>query len=64
MLSIKEREFIESARATGASDLRIMFKYVLPLCISPLLIRFTGGLASTTLAQASLSFLVSASTGS
>lgn len=57
VLSIKEREFIESARATGASDLRIMFKYILPLCISPLLIRFTGGLASTTLTQASLSFL-------
>lgn len=57
VLSIKERELVESARAMGASDLRIMFKYILPLCVSPMVIRFTGGLSATTLTQASLSFL-------
>ena len=57
VLAIKEREHVESARAMGASDSRIIFKYILPLCFSPIIIRFTGGLASTTLTQASLSFL-------
>ena len=57
VLSIKEKEHIECARASGASNLRIMFKYVLPLCTSPLIIRFTSGLGSTILTQASLSFL-------
>jgi ABC-type dipeptide/oligopeptide/nickel transport system permease subunit len=57
VLSIKEKEHVESAKASGASDLRIMFKYVLPLSFSQLIIRFTSGLASTCLTQASLSFL-------
>ena len=57
VLSIKEKEHIECARASGASNLRIMFKYVLPLCSSPLIIRFTSGLGATILTQASLSFL-------
>ena len=57
VLSIKEKEHVESARASGSSDLRIMFKSILPLCSSQLIIRFTSGLASTCLSQASLSFL-------
>ncbi|MBO5517366.1 MAG: ABC transporter permease [Firmicutes bacterium] len=57
VLSIKEKEHIECARSSGASNLRIMIKYVLPLCLSPLIIRFTSGLGFTILTQASLSFL-------
>lgn len=57
VLSIKEKEHIECAKASGASNSRIIFKYVLPLCSSPLIIRFTSGLSSTILTQASLSFL-------
>ena len=57
VLSIKEQEHVECARASGASNLRIIFKYILPLCTSPLIIRFTGGLSGTILTQASLSFL-------
>ena len=57
VLSIKEKEHIECARASGAANIRIMFKYVLPLCSSPLIIRFTSGLGVTILTQASLSFL-------
>ena len=57
VLSIREKEFVECAKASGASNLRIMFKYILPLCSSPLIIRFTSGLGSTILTQASLSFL-------
>ena len=57
VLSIKEKEHIECARASGASNFRIIFKYVFPLSLSPLIIRFTSGLSSTILTQASLSFL-------
>ena len=57
VLSIREKEFVECAKASGASSGRIMFKYILPQCFSPLIIRFTNGLGSTILTQASLSFL-------
>ena len=57
VLSIKESEHVESARAMGATDLRIMFRYILPLCVSPLIIRFTATMASAILTEASLSFL-------
>lgn len=57
VLSIKEKEFVECAKASGASSARIMFKYILPQCASPLIIRFTSGLGSTILTQASLAFL-------
>lgn len=57
VLSIKESEHVESARAMGASDFRIIFKYILPLCMSPLIIRFTSSMASAILTEASLSFL-------
>lgn len=57
VLSIKEKEHVECAKASGASNLRIMFKYVLPLCYSPLIIRFTSGLGGAILSQASLAFL-------
>lgn len=57
VLSIKESEHVESAVAMGASDLRIIFKYVLPLCVSPLIIRFTATMASAILTETSLSFL-------
>lgn len=57
VLSIKESEHVESARAMGATDGRIMFRYILPLCVSPLIIRFTTTMASAILTEASLSFL-------
>lgn len=57
VLSIKEQEYIESAKASGASNFRIIFKYILPLCYSPLIIRFTNGLSATILTQSTLSFL-------
>lgn len=57
VLSIKEKEFVECAKASGASNLRVMFKYILPQCLSPLIIRFTSGLGGAILSQASLAFL-------
>ena len=57
VLSLKEKEFVECARACGASDVRIIFKHILPQCTSPLIIRFTSGLGGAILSQASLAFL-------
>ena len=57
VLSIKEKEHVECAKASGASNVRIMFKYILPMCTSPLIIRFTSGLGGAILSQSSLAFL-------
>lgn len=57
VISIKEYEHVEAARAMGASDGRIIFKYIMPLCISPLIIRLTLMMALTVLSEASLTFL-------
>lgn len=57
VLSVKEQPHVEAARSMGASDLRIMMQYILPLCASPLIIRFTITCASAILSEASLSFL-------
>ncbi len=56
-ISARQYEHVEAARAMGASDFRIMFKYILPLCISPLIIRLTLIMALTVLNEASLTFL-------
>jgi ABC-type dipeptide/oligopeptide/nickel transport system permease subunit len=57
VISAKQYEHVEAARAMGASNMRIMFKYILPLCISPLIVRLTLCMALTVLNEASLTFL-------
>jgi len=57
VISAKQYEHVEAARAMGASNSRIMFKYILPLCISPLIVRLTLTMALTVLNEASLTFL-------
>lgn len=57
VISAKELEHVEAARAMGASDVRIMLQYIFPLCISPLIIRLTLTMALTVLNEASLTFL-------
>lgn len=57
VISAKQFEHVEAARAMGASDLRIMYKYILPLCVSPLIVRLTLTMALTVLNEASLTFL-------
>lgn len=56
-LSVKERGYVVSARALGASKARIAFKHVLPNVLAPVLVQATFGLAGVILAEASLSFL-------
>lgn len=57
ILSIKEMEFIEAARAVGANDRRIIFKHILPNVISPIIVMVTLGIASVILTEAALSYL-------
>jgi len=56
-LSYRHSVFVEAARSIGATDLRIMFKHILPNMLSPLLILATLEIALMILAEAGLSFL-------
>lgn len=56
-LSVKERDFVRSARAIGAKDYRIITKYILPNVISSFIVIATLNVASTIILEASLSFL-------
>ncbi len=56
-LSLKEQEFVEGGHALGASVFRILFRYILPNCYGHIAVIATLGMASTILAESSLSFL-------
>jgi len=57
VLAVREREFVEAARALGASDLRIFLRHILPNIIQPLIVQAAIGMAGAVLAEATLSFL-------
>ena len=57
VLSIKEREFVEAARALGAGDLRIFTRHILPNILQPIIVQSAIGMAGAVLAEATLSFL-------
>lgn len=57
MLSLKEKEFLESARALGASDIYIFTHHLLPNILAPILVVATLGIGYAILAAAGLSFL-------
>jgi peptide/nickel transport system permease protein len=56
-LSLREREFVEAARVAGASDMRIIFKHVLPNAIGVVIVASTLIMASAILLETALSFL-------
>jgi peptide/nickel transport system permease protein len=56
-LSLKEREFVLAAKALGVSDVRIMFRHILPNAMAPVLVSATLGVAGAILTESSLSFL-------
>jgi peptide/nickel transport system permease protein len=56
-LSLKEREFVLAARATGTSNLAIIFRHILPNTMAPIIVSTTLGVASAILAEAYISFL-------
>ena len=57
VLAVREREFVEAARALGASNLRIFIQHILPNIIQPLIVQSAIGMAGAVLAEATLSFL-------
>ncbi|HUK87855.1 MAG TPA: ABC transporter permease [Terriglobales bacterium] len=57
VLAVREREFVEAARALGASDLRILTRHILPNVIQPVIVQAAIGMAGAVLAEATMSFL-------
>jgi len=57
VLAAREREFVEAARALGASDLRIIVRHILPNIVQPVIVQAAIGMAGAILAEATMSFL-------
>jgi peptide/nickel transport system permease protein len=57
VLSAREREFVEAAKALGAGDLRIIVRHILPNIIQPIIVQAAIGMAGAILAEATMSFL-------
>lgn len=57
VLTVKDQEFIESARAVGATDFRIIRKHIVPNALAPIIVQGTLGVASAILSTAGLSFI-------
>jgi peptide/nickel transport system permease protein len=57
VLAVREREFVEAARALGASDTRIIVRHILPNIIQPVIVQAAIGMAGAILAEATMSFL-------
>ena len=56
-LSVREEQYIEGAKLSGAGSLRIMFKHILPNCVAPLLVQISMDVGFTILAAAGMGFL-------
>jgi peptide/nickel transport system permease protein len=57
VLAVREQEFVEAARALGASDLRIIARHIVPNIIQPVIVQAAIGMAGAILAEATMSFL-------
>jgi peptide/nickel transport system permease protein len=57
VLSLRERDFVEASRALGASDLRIMFREILPNLAAPIIVYASLQIPTNILLEAALSFL-------
>lgn len=57
VLVVRETEYVQAAKAMGASHLRIIFKHVLPNCLAPLIVQLTFIFAYAVLTEAVLSYL-------
>lgn len=57
VMSVKDREYVESAKAAGAGDLRIIVKYIVPNAIAPVIVQSTLSTANAILSIAALSYL-------
>jgi peptide/nickel transport system permease protein len=57
VLAVREEEYVQAARAVGASDLRIFWRYLLPNSFAPLMVQATVSIAGAIIAESTLSFL-------
>jgi peptide/nickel transport system permease protein len=57
VLSLREKEFVEAARALGSSDARIIFRHLLPNALGPIIVNTTVLVATGILTETALSFL-------
>jgi peptide/nickel transport system permease protein len=57
VLAAREKEYVEAARALGATDLRILARHILPNIIQPVIVQAAIGMAGAILAEATMSFL-------
>ncbi|MGA9528767.1 MAG: ABC transporter permease [Terriglobales bacterium] len=57
VLAVREREFVEAARALGSGNLRIIVTHILPNMIQPVIVQAAIGMAGAVLAEATMSFL-------
>ncbi|MBI1743210.1 ABC transporter permease [Candidatus Acetothermia bacterium] len=57
VLAVREEEYVQAARAVGASDLRIFWRYILPNSFAPLMVQATVSIAGAIIAESTLSFL-------
>ena len=57
VLKVREYDFVQAARALGASNRRILFTHIMPNAIQPLIVQASLGMAGAVLSEASLSFL-------
>lgn len=56
ILALKEREFVEAARALGSSDSRIVLKHLLPNAVGPILVALTTAVVAAVIAESTLAF--------
>lgn len=56
-LSLREADFVQAARALGASDRRIVVRHMIPSALAPVVVAATLGIADSVVVEASLSFL-------
>lgn len=57
ILAVKENEYVDAARALGASDLRIMARHIMPNAVAPIIVYSTMSIGGAILTEAALSFL-------
>jgi peptide/nickel transport system permease protein len=57
VLAARDREYVEAARALGASDWRVITRHILPNIIQPVIVQAAIGMAGAVLAEATMSFL-------
>jgi peptide/nickel transport system permease protein len=56
-LSLREKEYVEAAKASGAGDIRLMFRHILPNTLGPIIVNATLAVGTAILTESALSFL-------